>query len=69
MTTTEHQILAEIATTGQAVIQLFKPREAKAAETLRSQRIIYIEAGNDLIWVVKFGRAPFGHQAREIAQG
>jgi hypothetical protein len=66
MTTTEHQILAEIATTGQAVIQLFKPREAKAAETLRSHRIIHVDAGNDLIWVVKFGPAPFGHQAREI---
>ena len=69
MTTTEHQILAEIASTGQAVIQLLKPREAKAAETLRSQRIIYVDAGNELIWIVKFGRAPFGHQPREINRG
>lgn len=66
MTTTEHQILAEIALTGRAVILLHKPREAKAAEILRSHRIIHVDAGNDQIWIVKFGPAPFGHQPREI---
>lgn len=66
MTTTEHQILAEIALTGHAVVLLFKPREAKAAETLRSHRIIHVDAGNDQMWVVKFGPAPFGHQPRAI---
>lgn len=66
MSTTEHQILSEIASTGQAVVLLFKPREAKAAETLRSLRIIHVDAGNEQVWVVKFGPAPFGHQPREI---
>lgn len=61
------EILTEIATTGRAVIILHKAREAKAAETLRSLRIIHVEAGNDQMWIVKFGRAPFGHQPREIA--
>lgn len=66
MSTAEHAILAEIALTGQAVIILRKAREAKAAETLRSHRIIHVDAGNDQMWVVKFGPAPFGHQPREI---
>ena len=66
MSTAEHNILVEIATTGRAVIILHKAREAKAAETLRSLRIIHVEAGNDMMWVVKFGPAPFGHQPREI---
>lgn len=66
MTTAEHAILAEIALTGQAVIILRKARETKAAEILRSHRIIHIHAGNDRMWIVKFGPGPLFHQPLEI---
>jgi hypothetical protein len=66
MTSTEHAILVEISLTGQAIILTHKTREFKAASTLIALRIIHIEAGNDKMWIVKFGRAPFGHQPREI---
>lgn len=61
------EILTEIAITGRATVLMFKLRQAKAAETLRALRLIHVEAGNDQLWIVKFGPAPAGHQPREIA--
>lgn len=66
MNQTTADILSTIAQAGWATVLTFKTREAKAAEELRRQGIIYIEAGNDQMWIVKFGRAPFGHTVREI---
>jgi hypothetical protein len=66
MTSTEHSILVDISLVGYSVILTHKAREFKAASTLIALRIIHIEAGNDKMWIVKFGQAPIGFQPREI---
>ena len=60
------EILADLALSGYSVIILSKTREAKAAEALRSAGIIYIDAGNEKMWIVKFGRK-LGHTPSVIA--